>query len=63
MNQLTFIFRILDYVKATFIKLENWRMQQQTIMKSHGINSHTLHDIGVRNAMGFMEATKRMSEK
>ena len=63
MNQLAFMFRLLDFVKAAFIKLENWRIQQQSSMKSSGINSHTMHDIGVCNAMGFMEATKRMSEK
>ena len=63
MNQLAFIFRLLDFVKAAFIKLENWRIQQQSNMKSSGINSHTMQDLGVCNAMGFSEATKRMSEK
>ena len=56
-------FGTFDFINNIFVKLENWRNQQQASVEYFGIDSHTMRDIGFHGPVGFIEATKRMSDK
>ena len=63
MMQLAHKFGILDLVTATLTNWENWRIHQKSRMVFSRIDSHTLQDIGIRDATDFIEVCKRTPEK
>ena len=63
MMQLAHKFGILDLVTATLTNWENWRIHQKSSMVFSRIDSHTLQDIGIRDAKDFTEVCKRTREK
>ena len=56
-------FGVLNLIKTIFLKLENWRIERQSSAELIAIDSHTMRDIGFYGSVGFVGATKRISDK